>query len=106
MGFELILDIPISVRPRLPKEIIMAQDVKYVIVTPARDEEKHIAATIASVAGQTILPTEWIIVNDGSTDHTGSIIRRACGSVPLDPCHTPAQPGISKIGRWGRRSIL
>jgi poly-beta-1,6-N-acetyl-D-glucosamine synthase len=52
----------------------MQQDVKYVIVTPARDEQKHIAATIESVARQTVLPTEWIIVNDGSTDHTGSII--------------------------------
>jgi biofilm PGA synthesis N-glycosyltransferase PgaC len=52
----------------------MAQDVKYVIVTPARDEQNHIAATIASLASQTILPTEWIIVNDGSTDETGSII--------------------------------
>ena len=52
----------------------MEQNVKYVIVTPARDEQKYIEATIASVCRQTILPTKWIIVNDGSTDDTGRIV--------------------------------
>ena len=52
----------------------MFQNAKYVIVTPVRDEEKHIEATIASVSSQTMLPTQWIIVDDGSTDGTGRII--------------------------------
>jgi biofilm PGA synthesis N-glycosyltransferase PgaC len=60
----------------------MVQSVKYVIVTPARDEEEHIEATIASMAKQTILPTEWIIVNDGSTDNTGSIIEQYASQFP------------------------
>jgi len=47
---------------------------KYVIITPARDEEEHIEQTILSVANQTILPSQWIIVNDGSGDNTGTII--------------------------------
>jgi glycosyltransferase involved in cell wall biosynthesis len=46
---------------------------KYVIVTPVRDEEKYIGSTIESMINQTILPTEWVIVNDGSTDRTGEI---------------------------------
>lgn len=46
----------------------------YVIITPARDEEAYIEQTIRSVIHQTITPTEWIIVNDGSTDQTGRII--------------------------------
>ncbi|MGA7795785.1 MAG: glycosyltransferase family A protein [Candidatus Acidiferrales bacterium] len=49
---------------------------KYVIITPARDEEKHIEHTILSVVGQTVLPAQWIIVNDGSSDATGAIIDR------------------------------
>jgi len=57
----------------------MMQDVKYVVVTPVRDEEKHIEATIEAVAGQTIRPQEWIIVNDGSSDQTGDIIDRYAG---------------------------
>jgi len=49
---------------------------KYVIITPARDEEAFLDRTIRSVAGQTILPLQWIIVNDGSIDCTGEIIDR------------------------------
>lgn len=55
---------------------------KYVIITPARDEEKHIEQTILSVTNQTVLPTQWIIVNDGSSDSTGEIIDRYAASYP------------------------
>lgn len=46
----------------------------YVVITPARDEEAHLRHTIESMVGQTVRPSEWIIVNDGSTDGTGKII--------------------------------
>lgn len=46
---------------------------KYVIITPVRDEEKHIESTIDCVCRQTLRPVEWIIVNDGSSDRTGEI---------------------------------
>lgn len=47
---------------------------KYVIITSAYNEEQHIEYTIKSIIKQTILPSEWIIVNDGSTDKTELII--------------------------------
>lgn len=47
---------------------------KYLIITPARDEAEYLEKTIFSVAGQSIRPLQWIIVNDGSSDHTGEII--------------------------------
>ncbi|HRZ20783.1 MAG TPA: glycosyltransferase family A protein [Bacteroidales bacterium] len=47
---------------------------RYIIITPARNEEKYIEKTIESVFLQTIKPIEWVIVNDGSTDKTGTII--------------------------------
>jgi biofilm PGA synthesis N-glycosyltransferase PgaC len=50
---------------------------RYVIITPARDEEEHIAETIESVRRQTILPLEWVIVDDGSADKTGEILDKA-----------------------------
>jgi len=50
---------------------------RYVIITPVRDEEAHIASTIASVRAQTVLPSEWVIVDDGSTDRTGEILGEA-----------------------------
>src|SRR5260370_7469346 len=47
---------------------------KYVIISPVRDEEAYLRFTIESVLVQTIRPIEWVIVNDGSTDRTASII--------------------------------
>jgi biofilm PGA synthesis N-glycosyltransferase PgaC len=46
----------------------------YVVVSPVRDEEAYIRFTVDCMVRQTILPREWIIVNDGSADNTGSII--------------------------------
>jgi len=50
------------------------QKVKYIIISPVRDEEMYIEKTINSVISQTIVPEQWIIVNDGSKDKTGEII--------------------------------
>jgi len=47
----------------------------YVLITPARNEETFIETTIHSVIKQTVLPVKWVIVNDGSTDATSSIVR-------------------------------
>lgn len=53
--------------------------IKYVVVTPVRDEEAYVDHTIRSMLAQTILPTEWIIVDDGSQDGTAEILQRyAC----------------------------
>ena len=46
----------------------------YIIVSPAKDEEKYIAQTIESVVSQTIRPSRWIIVDDGSSDRTPEIV--------------------------------
>lgn len=47
---------------------------KYVLITPARNEERFIQKTLDSVANQTRLPEKWVIVDDGSTDRTAEII--------------------------------
>jgi len=51
-------------------------EIKYVLITPARNEEAYIEKTIQSVIAQTILPQRWIIVSDGSTDRTDEIVRK------------------------------
>jgi len=43
---------------------------KYVVISPVRDEGKHIEKTLKSMISQSIPPKEWIIVDDGSTDDT------------------------------------
>lgn len=48
----------------------------YVIITPAYNEERNIRQTIDSVLVQTVRPLLWVIVDDGSTDHTAEIVRR------------------------------
>lgn len=54
----------------------------YVLVTPVRDEAGTIGRTIGSVASQTLLPREWVIVDDGSTDGTTEILRDAASRHP------------------------
>lgn len=51
-------------------------NVRYVIISPVRNEEKFIEKTIQSVIKQTIKPAEWIIVNDGSNDRTKEIVEK------------------------------
>lgn len=51
-------------------------NVKYVLITPARNEEKYIDKLIQAMVHQTVLPEKWVIVNDGSTDSTGDIVRQ------------------------------
>jgi poly-beta-1,6-N-acetyl-D-glucosamine synthase len=71
---------------------------RYVIITPVRDEEQYLEATIGSVAGQTIPPSEWVIVNDGSTDGTGRIIDQYAAQFPwIHVVHRPNR-GYRKAG--------
>ena len=55
---------------------------RYVMVTPARNEEKNLDRTIRSMVSQTVRPVKWIIVNDGSTDSTPDIISRFSSEHP------------------------
>jgi biofilm PGA synthesis N-glycosyltransferase PgaC len=72
---------------------------KYVIITPVRDEEEYIEATIESVCRQTTRPAEWFIVDDGSTDRTGEIIDRyAAQNSWIRPIHRKNR-GFRKAGR-------
>lgn len=48
---------------------------KYSIITPVKNEYPFICSTLNSIIKQTIMPLEWIIVDDGSNDGTETIIR-------------------------------
>jgi poly-beta-1,6-N-acetyl-D-glucosamine synthase len=62
------------------EELIMAR-VRYVVVTPVRDEAAHVGATIRSMLAQTVRPTAWIVVDDGSTDGTGAVLDEAAAGI-------------------------
>src|SRR5256885_16860088 len=57
-------------------QVIMSESLKYVVITPARNEAQFIELTLKSVANQTVLPQKWIIVSDGSTDGTDDIVKK------------------------------
>ena len=46
----------------------------YVLISPCRDEAAFMRQTLDSVLAQTIRPAKWVIVDDGSTDETPSIL--------------------------------
>jgi biofilm PGA synthesis N-glycosyltransferase PgaC len=48
----------------------------YVLVSPCKDEGLYIEKTLLSVSKQTIQPTQWIIVDDGSSDNSMDIVKK------------------------------
>ena len=50
---------------------------RIVVVSPCRNEEEHVEATIRTVAAQTVPPARWVIVDDGSDDRTPEILAAA-----------------------------
>jgi biofilm PGA synthesis N-glycosyltransferase PgaC len=51
-------------------------EIKYLVISPVRNEAEHIEKTIVSILNQTIKPKEWIIVDDGSKDRTYEIVKK------------------------------
>jgi poly-beta-1,6-N-acetyl-D-glucosamine synthase len=64
--------------------------VPYIIITPARNEADYLQRTVDSVAAQTIRPIKWVLVNDGSTDATASLMDAAARQHPwIQAVHRP-----------------
>jgi poly-beta-1,6-N-acetyl-D-glucosamine synthase len=51
----------------------------YALITPARDEAENLRRLAACIVEQTLLPTQWIIVDNGSTDETRGVAERLAG---------------------------
>jgi glycosyltransferase involved in cell wall biosynthesis len=63
------------VLPLQNSEIADAGNLRYVLITAARNEEAFLENTIKSVVAQTRKPLRWVIVSDGSTDRTDDIVK-------------------------------
>jgi poly-beta-1,6-N-acetyl-D-glucosamine synthase len=46
----------------------------YVLISPCRNEADFMRQTLDSVISQSVRPTKWVIVDDGSTDNTPQIL--------------------------------
>lgn len=67
-----------TARSTLAKDSLPA----YVVISPVRNESRYIETTIRSMVQQTMPPAEWIIVNDGSTDDTATIVASYATNYP------------------------
>lgn len=53
----------------------MNSPIRYVVISPVRNEEDYVRLTLDSMVVQTVRPAEWILVDDGSTDGTAAIVQ-------------------------------
>ena len=60
-----------------------AGETRYVLVTAAYNEERHIEDTLQSVTCQSLPPCKWVIISDGSADGTDDIVRRWATRNPM-----------------------
>jgi glycosyltransferase involved in cell wall biosynthesis len=54
----------------------------YAVVTPAHNEAAHLRQLAGSMRSQTVLPREWMIVDNGSVDDTEEAIAEIARSTP------------------------
>ncbi len=59
----------------------------FLLVTPAHDEASQAEALVAAVRRSTLLPSRWIVVDDGSNDGTAEAFRKAAGGWPVLQVH-------------------
>ncbi len=71
---------------------------RYVLVTPCRDEATYARRTLDSVVAQTVPPSLWIVVDDGSKDETPSIVEEYAARVPWLRLIRRTDRGHRKVG--------
>lgn len=52
----------------------MKDERRYVLISPCRNEADYMRQTLDTVVAQSLRPTKWVIVDDGSTDETPKIL--------------------------------
>ena len=60
----------------------MSGRLSYAVVTPAHNEGVHLPRLAECMRAQTVIPTEWIIVDNGSTDDTAQVAAEITSALP------------------------
>ena len=71
---------------------------KYLIISPCRNEAQFMRHTLDSVINQSTPPTCWVIVDDGSTDDTPTILAEYAGRYPFIKIVTRKNRGHRSVG--------
>src|SRR5271169_2750491 len=70
---------------------------RYLLISPCRDEAQYLRHTLDSVAGQSVRPALWVVVDDGSTDDTPAILEEYARRLP--------HPRVLRRTDRGRREV-
>lgn len=73
------------------------------VVIRSKDEADRLRLTLTSLARQTV-PAEVVVVNDGSIDHTATVLEEAAGWMPLTVIQHEAPRGRSEASNAGARA--
>ena len=76
-------------------------DVKLSVVVRSKDEADRLRLTLTSLAPQR--PTEVVVVDDGSADHTAAVIAEAGNAMPISTVHHRTALGRSAASNAGAR---
>ena len=75
-------------------------DARFLIISPMRNEAAHVERVARAVAAQTHPPAEWVVVDDGSTDDTASVLRRLENEIPFLRVHcrpADSEPVVDRL---------
>ena len=83
------------------------------VISPVRDEARFIRNTLDAMIAQSVLPQEWLFVDDGSTDDTRSIIESYAAEHPWIRVISRENRGFRQLGsgviaafNFGREKLL
>jgi poly-beta-1,6-N-acetyl-D-glucosamine synthase len=75
---------------------------RYAVVTPARNEERNLRRLGAALAGQTLPPVAWVVVDDASDDGTPDVLAELAGAHSWARTLRRENPGDGRLAD-GRR---
>jgi biofilm PGA synthesis N-glycosyltransferase PgaC len=70
----------------------------YLLVSPCRNEADYMKQTLDSVVSQTVVPSLWLIVDDGSTDGTPAILAEYASNYSFIKIVTRENRGHRSVG--------
>ena len=76
----------------------MTSSRRYVLISPCRDEAQYLRRTLDSVAAQSVPPTLWVVVDDGSTDETRGILKDYASRLPFLRVVRRTDRGCRQVG--------
>ena len=81
------------------------EPVRYAVVTPARNEECNLRRLADALVAQTLPPSEWVVVDDASTDATPAILAELAESYDwIRPLARPAADASDRLADGRRKA--